>query len=124
MSIYLREHFIQDLVQFIIGVLGENNKVIIATDTNKHIMNGVLPRFLKNLGSIETHMKKFDLPGPASHVTGSLPIDSVWASNNITPAEASVFLYKFRADGHRIILVDLNLDQIVQQCANIYTPSM
>ena len=36
----------------------------------------------------------------------------------------SVFLYKFRVGNHRVILVDLNLDQIVQQSTTICTPSM
>ena len=61
-----KKHFIQDLAQFITIVLGQNNKVIVAADTNEHIIDGVLPEALKNLGLIEAHMKKFDLPGPAS----------------------------------------------------------
>ena len=84
----------------------------------------MLPKALKNLGLIEAHVKKFDLPSPASHVTGSLLIDSVWVSNDITPTEVLVFLHKFRVGDHRAILVDLNLDEIVEQCANICTPSM
>ena len=120
----LRKHFIQDLVQFITSALGENNKVIIATDANEHVIDGVSPRALKNLGLIEAHVKKFNLPCPTSHITGRLPIDSVWAFNSITPTEALVFLHKFGVGDHRVILVDLNLDQIIQRCANICTPSM
>ena len=108
--IHLRKHFIQDLVQCITGILEENNKVIIAVNTSKHIIDGVLLRALKNLELIEAHVKKFNLPSPASHVTGSLLIDSVWVSNDITPTEVLVFLHKFRVGDHRAILVDLNLD--------------
>ena len=44
---------------------------------NEHVTDRVLPRALKNLGLIEACMKKFDLPGPASHITEYLLIDGV-----------------------------------------------
>jgi len=43
MSICPRKHFIQDLVQFITGILEDNNRVILAADINKHVIDGVLP---------------------------------------------------------------------------------
>lgn len=72
-----RAHMIRDLVQFITSLRRENNKVILAADINEHVINGVLPKELKKLGLIEAHVKKFNLPGPASHITGSQPIDGV-----------------------------------------------
>ena len=111
-------------MQFITRILGQNNKVIVATDMNECVIDGVLPRELKNLGLIEAHVKKFNLPGPASHVTRSLPIDGAWVSNDVTPATVSVFPHKFGAGDHRVILVGFNLDQLIQQNVNICTPSM
>ena len=123
-SICPRSHFIQDLIQFITGVLGDNNKVILAADINEHVIDGVLPRALKNLGMIEAHVKKFDLPGPASHITGSKPIDGIWVSHDVTPTEVSVFPHRFGVGDHRVILVDFNLNQIIQQSVKICSPSM
>lgn len=119
-----RAHMIRDLVQFITSLRRENNKVILAADINEHVINGVLPKELKKLGLIEAHVKKFNLPGPASHITGSQPIDGVWVSNDITPSAVSVFPHKFGAGDHRVILVDFKLDQIIQQNVRICTPSM
>ena len=112
-SLCPRRCFIQDLMQFITGVLGDNNRVILAADVNEHVTDGILPRALKNLGMIEAHAKKFDLPGPASHITGSQPIDGVWVSNDVTPAEVSVFACKFGFGDHRMTLADFNLNQII-----------
>ena len=77
MSMHLTTHAIWDLVQFIASLLNENNKIILAADINEHIIDGVLLKALKNLGLSEAHVKKFNLPGPASHITGSQPIDGV-----------------------------------------------
>ena len=76
-STCLKMNFIQDLVQFITGILGQKNKVIAAADANEHVIDRVLLRALKNYGLIEACVKKFDLPSPISHITRSLPIDSV-----------------------------------------------
>ena len=70
-----KTHVIRDLVQFISSLLSGNNKVILAADINEHVIDGVLPKALKNIGLTEAHVKKFSVPGPASHVTGSQPID-------------------------------------------------
>ena len=123
-SICPRSHFIQDLIQFTTGVLGDNNKVILAADINEHIIDGVLLRALKNIGMIEAHVKKFDLPGPASHITGSKPIDSIWVSHDVIPTEVSVFPHRFGVGDHRVILVDFNLNQIIQQSVKICSPLM
>ena len=124
MSLCPRKHFIQDLVQFITRILEENNKVILSADINEHVIDGVLSRELKNLGMVEAHVKKFNLPGPASHITGRLPIDGVWVSNDVTPTVVSVFPHKFGVGDHRVILVDFNLDQLIQRNVRICTPTM
>ena len=73
---------------------------------------------------IDVYIKKFNLSGPASHVTGSKPIDRVWVTNNITPHKVSIFPQKFSVGGHRVILVDLDFDQIIERGVRICTPSM
>ena len=76
-STYPRQQLIQDLVQFIIRIREGNNKVILAADINEHVINGKFLKELKRIGMIEAHVKKFNIPGPASHITGSEPIDGV-----------------------------------------------
>ena len=71
-------------------------------------MDRALPKVLKNLGLSEAHVKKFNLPSPASHITRSQLIDSVWVSSNITPIAVSVFPHKFGTGDNRVILVDAN----------------
>ena len=119
-----RQHFIQDLVQFIISIREGNNKVILAADINEHVLNGKLPKELKRIGMIEAHVKKFNTPGPALHITGSEPIDGVWVTDDVTPTEVSILPHKFGAGDHRVILVDFNLDQILERGVKICTPSM
>ena len=68
---------IRDLVQFIASLLNENNKIILAANINEHVIDGALPKVLKNLGLSEACVKKFNLPGLAYHITGSQLIDGV-----------------------------------------------
>ena len=119
-----RKHFIQDLINFIRGVLEDHNKVILAADVNEHVTTGNLLIELKRLGLVEAHVRKFNSPGPASHVTGSDPINGVWVSDDAVPAEVSILPYKFGAGDHRMILVDFDLDQIIERRVNICAPSM
>ena len=70
-----RSHFIQDLINFIRGVLEDHNKVILAADINEHVTTGNLSTELKRLGLAEAYVRKFNSPAPASHTTGSDPID-------------------------------------------------
>ena len=105
-----RTHVIRDLVQFIASLLNEINKIILAADINEDVIDGALLKALKNLGLSEAHVKKFNLPGPASHATRSQPIDGVWVLSDVTPTAVSVFPHKFGAGDHRVILVDINLD--------------
>ena len=119
-----RAHMIRELVQFITGLLSENNKIMLAADINEHAIDGTLLKALKNLGLLEAHVKKFNIPGPASHITGSQPIDGAWVSGDATPSAVSVFPHKFGAGDHRVILVDFDFDQVVQRSVRICTSSM
>ena len=119
-----KTHMIRDLVQFISSLLSGNNKVMLAADINEHVIDGVLPKALKNIGLTEAHVKKFSVPGPASHATGSQPIDGVWVSGDVTPTAVSICPHKFGAGDHKVILVDINLDEIVQRNVRICAPPM
>ena len=119
-----RQQLIQDLVQFIIHNWEGNNKVILAADINEYVINGKLPKELKRIGMIEAHVKKFNLPRLASHITSSEPIDGVWVTDDVTPTEVSILPHKFSAGDHRVILVDFNLDQILERGVKICTPSI
>ena len=83
-----------------------------------------MPKELKRIGIIEAHVKKFNLPGPASHITGSKPIDGIRVTDDVTPTEVSILPHKFGVGNHRVILVDFNLDQILERGVKICTPSM
>ena len=96
-----RQQLIQDLVQFIISIREGNNKVILVADINEHVLNGKLPKELKRIGMIEAHVKKFNIPGPASHITGSEPINGIWVTDDITPTEVSILPHKFGAGDYR-----------------------
>ena len=68
-------------------------------------------------------MKKFQQSGPASHVTGSDPIDGVCRMDNVTSLEVLILPHKFGGD-RRVILVDFDLDQIVERQVRICRPQM
>ena len=59
------------------GVLEDHNIVILAADINEHVTTGNLPTELKRLALVKAHVRKFNSPGPASHLTVSDPIDGV-----------------------------------------------
>ena len=77
MSGYPWQHFITDIVNFITSLLDGNNRIILVADINEHVVNGKLAKELKRIGMIDAYFRKFNLPGPALHVTGSIPIDRV-----------------------------------------------
>ena len=77
MSGYPQQHFITDIVNFITSLLNGDNRIILAADINEHAVTGKLAKELKRISMIDVYFRKFNLPGPASHVTGSAPIDGV-----------------------------------------------
>ena len=83
-----------------------------------------MPKELKRIGMIEAYIKKFNIPGPASHITGSEPIDGVWVTDDVMPTEVSILPHKFGAGDHRVILVDFNHDQILERGVKICPLSM
>ena len=45
-----------------------------------------------------------------SHTLGSILIDGVWLTNNITLSIVSILPHKFDASDYRVILVDFEID--------------
>ena len=111
-------------MNFITSLLNRDNRIILAADINEHAVTGKLAKELKRISMIDAYFRKFNLPGPASHVTGSAPIDGVWITGNITSTAVSILPQKFGAGDHRVILVDFNFDQIVERRVRICTPQM
>ena len=72
-----QQHFITDIVNFITSLLNRDNRIILVVDINKHTVNGKLAKELKRISMIDAYFRKFNLPGPVSHVMGSAPIDGV-----------------------------------------------
>ena len=54
---YPRQHFIQDLVSFMISLLDGNNKIIVAADTNNYTIDRRLLRELKSIEIIDVYEK-------------------------------------------------------------------
>ena len=77
MSGYPWQHFITDIVNFITSLLNGDNRIILAADINEYVVTRKLAKELKRIGMIDVYFRKFNLPGLASHVTGSAPIDRV-----------------------------------------------
>ena len=119
---YPRQYFITDIVNFITSLLNRDNRIILAADINKYTVTGKLAKELKRIGLIDTYFRKFNLPGPASHVTGSALIDGVWTIDNVIPIAVSILPQKFGTGDHRVILMDFNFNQIVERRVRICTP--
>ena len=90
MSGYLWQHFITDIVNFITSLLNGDNRIILVADINEHAVTGKLAKELKRIGIIDAYFRKFNLPSPALHITGSILIDGVWTTGNITPTAVSI----------------------------------
>ena len=119
-----RQYFITDIVNFITSLLNRDNRIILAADINEYAVTGKLAKELKRIGMIDVYFRKFNLPGPASHVTGSALIDRVWTTGNVIPIAVSILSQKFGVADHRVILVDFNFDQIVERSIRICTPQI
>ena len=107
-------------MNFITSLLDGDNRIILAVDINEYAVNRKLAKELKRIGMIDTYFRKFNLPSPASHVTGSAPIDRVWTIGNVTPTAVSILIQKFGRVDYRVILVDFNFDQIVERREYVY----
>ena len=59
----LQEHFIRDLVHFIIKIIDEKSKVILAADVNKHSIEGKLPKETKKIGIVDSFVKRLTCLG-------------------------------------------------------------
>ena len=64
-------------MNFITSLLNWDNRIILAADINEYAVDRKLAKELKRIGMIDAYFKKFNLPGLASHVTGSALIDGV-----------------------------------------------
>ena len=54
---------------------------------------------------------------------GSELIDRLWVINNIIPSELLIFPQKFSISNHKVILFNLDFNQITERDARIYTLS-
>ena len=54
----LRQHFITNLVRFIVGLKEGNNKIILAAGINEHVENSKLTRKLKKIKQANANVKK------------------------------------------------------------------
>ena len=111
-------------MQSIRNIVNEGNKVMLAVDINKHVIEGKLPAELRKISVVEVFVKNFNSPGPTSHMKGSKLIDGVWATNELAAKEVSIFLSNFRASNHKLIIVDLDFNQVIERGARMCDPSM
>ena len=73
---------------------------------------------------IEAFVKKFNSLAPASYVTGSELIDSVWVTNNLAPKEVLVLLANFEVGACKVILVDLDFNEVIERGVQTCNPSI
>ena len=52
---------------------------------------------------------------------GSELIDRLWVINNVIPSELLIFPQKFSISNHKVILVNLDFDQIIESNVRRYT---
>ena len=109
------------MVNFITSLLDWDNRIILVAYINEHAVDGKLAKELKRIGMIDIYFKKFNLPGPALHVMGSVPIDRVGVIGNVTPSAVLIFPQKFGVGDFRVILIDFDFDQIVERRVRIST---
>ena len=68
---YPRKLFTDYLIKFITNLRVGRYKVILAIDTNENSIKGSLLVALQRIGLIEVFYRKFNKPGPASHISSS-----------------------------------------------------
>ena len=110
-----QEHFIADLVHFITKVVHDNDEVILAGQINECTISRKLPKELKEIRIIGLFAKKFNAPGPASYAIGSKLIDGVQVIINLVWKKVLIFSQHVGASSHRVMLVNLKLDRIVEK---------
>ena len=64
-------------MHFITKIIDKNSEVILVADVNEHSIKEILLKELKKIGMVDSFIKKFNVSGPVSHMTGSKLIDRV-----------------------------------------------
>ena len=115
-----RQHFITNLVRFIVGLKEGNNKIILAVGINEHIENSKLTRELKKNGLANVRVKNLisqDQYPTLVEVIQQMEYRSRTSAILILP-------HKFGAGDHRIVLADFDLDKIVEKRVRICRQQM
>ena len=104
----------------------EGNEIILAGDFNEHVYNGRLAKRLadEDLGMTEMCLKTTGQPIPPTHLTGSRPIDAVFATSGVVCSNACI-LQKYGGVGdHRCFILDFTSASVLgDSFPNVVPPS-
>jgi hypothetical protein len=111
-----RDLFRKDLVRAISEWLDQVERVLLFIDMNKHILTGVLPTALQNLGLVEaTHTRWQEGSEPNTYINGSAPIDGAYHSPELEVTAVTQLSFHDGFGDHRTVLVDITTRSVIGQ---------
>ncbi len=95
----------------------DGERLILCVDTNKNIYRGGLERQLTDLnglGTMKVVMGQFTARQlGATYFRGSEPLDGIWATSNLTVANACVMSVGLGVGNHRLFVIDFATTTLV-----------
>ena len=105
-------------------IKASSNKVILAVDIRKYIVDGKLARASRQIRLTELFCRKFRKVGLVLHSSQSIQIDGAQSTDSIIPKTVSILPCKFSAANYRVILVDFDIDKLIGRRAKVCSLSM
>ena len=122
-----RSFFREDLRQFLLQCIAQEERVILMLDANENMKTGKLARMFREPGLdlVDAVRERTGVDGPPTWFRGSAQIDGVWVSKGITIQRAAFLPFFLGIGDHRPILVDFSSDDVLQeQSVKIKVPEM
>ena len=122
-----RRFFREDLREFLLQCIAQNERVILMLDANENMGSGKLARIFQEPGIdlVDAVKERTRADGPPTWFRGSAQIDGIWVSKGIAIQRAAFLPFFIGIGDHRPILVDFSSDDILQeQSVKIKVPEM
>ena len=104
-------HFQDDLCEILKKYIDDGERVIVLTDANESITQGMLHQRLERLGLVSIYKNKFGTGTlPATYHRGTEMIDDILVTRNFRIERAGMFAFGDGPGDHRGLYVDLDIE--------------
>ena len=106
--------FEDDLVTVLEQWRVRGDRIILMMDANNNVFNGRLTKLLKDkLEMCEAVHRQVPGQGPNTHVDGSVPIDGIWYTLDLTLEKASYLPFDLQLGDHRPVMAEFTEESVL-----------